>query len=102
MRAKLRKHVLQDERDCTVIEAPFPTMQAVLLTPPGMIVSPPAMLEHTFETPIAKSVRFGSDLRRSSLRAKTALANARTSTNTSSNPKAAPANSPAAARGALP
>jgi hypothetical protein len=31
MRAKLRKHVLQDERDCTVIEAPFPTMQAVLV-----------------------------------------------------------------------
>ena len=31
MRAKLRKHGLQDERDYTVIEAPFPTMQAVLV-----------------------------------------------------------------------
>ena len=39
-------------------------MQVVLLTPPGMIVSPPARLEQMFETPIAKSVRFGSDLRR--------------------------------------
>ena len=37
--------------------APPPRMQAVLLTPPGMIVSPPAMLEHMFETPIALSVR---------------------------------------------
>ena len=36
----------------------------MLLTPPGMIVRPPARLEHRFETPIALSVRFGSDLRR--------------------------------------
>ena len=36
----------------------------MLLTPPGMIVSPPAMLEHMFEMPIALSVLFGSDLRR--------------------------------------
>ena len=39
-------------------------MQAVLFTPPGMIVSPPTMLENMFEKPIALSVRFGSDLRR--------------------------------------
>ena len=36
----------------------------MLLTPPGMIVRPPAMLEHIFEMPIALSVLFGSDLRR--------------------------------------
>src|SRR4051812_19232930 len=38
-------------------------MLAVLFTPPGMIVSPPAMLETMFETPIAISVRLGFDLR---------------------------------------
>ena len=43
---------------------PPPMMQVVLLTPPGMIVSPPARLEHMFEMPIARSVLFGSDLRR--------------------------------------
>ncbi len=36
----------------------------MLLTPPGMMVSPPAKLEHRFEMPIAWSVLFGSDLRR--------------------------------------
>src|SRR5271156_5133325 len=39
-------------------------MAVVLLTPPGMIVSPQAMLEHMFEMPIALRVTFGSDLRR--------------------------------------
>ena len=29
-RAMLRKHGLEDKRDYTVIEAPFPTMQAML------------------------------------------------------------------------
>ncbi len=38
-------------------------MQTVLLTPPGMMVRPPARLEQMFETPIASRVRFGDDLR---------------------------------------
>jgi len=32
MRAMLRKHKLEDKRDYTVIEAPFPTMKAMLLS----------------------------------------------------------------------
>ena len=39
-------------------------MQSLLFTPPGMIVRPPARLEQMFRTPIAKSVRSGSILRR--------------------------------------
>ena len=43
---------------------PPPMMFAVLLTIPGMIVRPPAALEHTLQTPIASKVRSGSDRRR--------------------------------------
>src|SRR4051794_17905281 len=39
-------------------------MQVVLLTPPGMMVSPPTKLEQKFDMPIANRVRLGSDLRR--------------------------------------
>lgn len=55
MRAMLRKHKLEDKRDYTVIEAPFPTMAAMLAQKKADLIS--AVLPFALNPELRKSAR---------------------------------------------
>src|SRR6266851_8671468 len=52
MRAMLRKHGLEDKRDFTIIEAPFPTMKALLMEKKADLV--PAVLPFSLDPELNK------------------------------------------------
>jgi sulfonate transport system substrate-binding protein len=52
MRAMLRKHGLEDKRDYTVVEAPFPTMRAMLAEKKVMLI--PAVLPFSLDPELRK------------------------------------------------
>jgi sulfonate transport system substrate-binding protein len=52
MRAMLRKHGLEDKRDYTVVEAPFPTMRAMLAEKKAMII--PGVLPFSLDPELRK------------------------------------------------